>query len=208
LTWQPLHTLTLSYDWQFTPVIDPLLGFVRLRHSTTGIYSKLLIAQAQIVPDMPVELWDVRTTFAKPEFDIFEFSSPPFFSDRRLAFRLIRASGMLAPWNLLIELNTMPLFNDSVTAQPTTSTTAASTTVASATTSTPILAANAARRGATIRNASTTFLHLDMDTASSLTDYAVRLNPGAYYEVPYGFTGEITGIWNAVNGSALVREFT
>lgn len=208
MTWEPLQTLTLTAEWQYTPVIEAALGYVRLKHSTTGIYSKLLIAQAQTLTNQTVELWDFRTTFAKAEADLFEFVSPPFFEARRLGFKIIRASGMLAPWTVQIEVNTMPLYNASATLQPATSTTATPTTVASSIASVAILAANAARKGATVWNASTATLYLDLDTAATAADYAAKLDPGGYYEVPFGFTGALSGIWSAANGNALVREFT
>lgn len=108
--------------------------------------------------------------------------------------------------NALVEVSTtMPLTNSP--SYPTSSV-AASTTVASSTTSVSLLAINTSRKGATVWNASTATLYLDLDAAASLTDYAARLDPGGYYEVPYGFTGAIAGIWSAVNGNALVREFT
>lgn len=207
MTWELLAELTLTAEWQYTPVIQPSLGYVRVKHSTTGIYSKLLLAQAQTISNEPVELWDFRTTFAKAEADLFEFVSPPFFSERRLAFKIIRASGMLAPWTVQIEKNTMPLYNAAVTLQPITASTANATTVASSATSVSLLAANSSRKGATIWNASTATLYLDLDAAATMTDYAAKLDPGGYYEVPYSFTGAISGIWSAANGNALVREF-
>jgi len=88
------------------------------------------------------------------------------------------------------------------------STVAASTTVASSIASVAILAANANRKGATIWNASTATLFMDLDAAATAADYAAKLDPGGYYEVPFGFTGAISGIWSAANGNALVREFS
>ncbi len=111
-------------------------------------------------------------------------------------------------FELSIWVDTMPLYNDSVNVQPATSSTAASSTITAATSSTSILAANAARKGATIWNNSTAILYLDLDAAASTTDYAARLQAGGYYEIPYGFTGAVSGIWSAVNGNALVREFS
>lgn len=101
----------------------------------------------------------------------------------------------------------MPLSNPAAPNYPI-STVAASTTVASSVTSVAILAANANRKGATIWNASTAILYMDLDAAATATDYAAKLDPGGYYEVPFGFTGAISGIWSAANGSALVREFS
>jgi len=49
---------------------------------------------------------------------------------------------------------------------------------------------------------------MDLDAAATAADYAAKLDPGGYYEVPFGFTGAISGIWSAANGNALVREFS
>ncbi len=206
MTWELLAELTLTPDWQLSPVIASALGYVRIKHSTTGIYSKLLLAQAQTVTNQSLELWDVRTTFAKPEYDLFQFLSPPFFESRRLGFKIIRASGLLAEWTVQIEVNTMPISNPSVIVSPV-STTAGSTTVAASITSVAVLAANPNRKGASIWNASTASLYLDLDATATIADYAAKLDPGGYYELPFAFTGAISGIWSAVNGNALVREF-
>lgn len=83
------------------------------------------------------------------------------------------------------------------------------TTVASSATSVSILAANSARRGASIVNASTAILYLNLagGTATATTAHSVQLPTLAYYEVPFGFTGAITGIWASANGSANITEF-
>jgi hypothetical protein len=78
-------------------------------------------------------------------------------------------------------------------------------------TSVTILAANTRRRGASIVNASTAILYLNMtgDTATATTAHHVQLPTLAYYEVPFGFTGLITGIWASdAGGSANVVEYT
>lgn len=87
--------------------------------------------------------------------------------------------------------------------------TATVTSVDSATSSTTLLAANPLRRGATITNtdAHPLLVHLGGGTASA-TAYSVRLAQDDYYEVPYGYTGAITGIWTTDGtGAALVTEF-
>lgn len=109
--------------------------------------------------------------------------------------------------SLWVDTNIMPITNPSAPNYPV-STVAASTTVPSSATSVPILAANTGRKGATVWNASTATLYLDVDGVVTATDYAIKLDPGGYYEVPYGFQGALSGIWSAVNGSALVREYT
>lgn len=85
------------------------------------------------------------------------------------------------------------------------------TTVASSATSVGILAANPARRGASIVNASTAILYLSLTSANNdattTTDHSVQLPTLAYYEVPFGYTGPIRGIWASANGSANITEF-
>lgn len=83
------------------------------------------------------------------------------------------------------------------------------TTVASSATSVSILASNKARRGACIVNASTAILYLRLDSsaATTTTGHSVQLPTLAYYEVPFGYTGAITGIWASANGSANITEF-
>lgn len=81
---------------------------------------------------------------------------------------------------------------------------------ANVTVNTTILAANAARNGATVFNDSasaTLFLGLSA-TAESATAYSVKVAPGGYYEVPFGFTGKLAGHWSAAVGSARITEYT
>lgn len=87
--------------------------------------------------------------------------------------------------------------------------TGATTSVASSATTVTILAANTARRGATVYNDSTQVLYLLLGagTASSSV-YTVQLAAGAYYEVPFGFTGVLTGLWASANGNARVTQIT
>lgn len=83
--------------------------------------------------------------------------------------------------------------------------------VADSASSVTILAANTGRRGASIINTSTATLFLRLSSsAATVTNYTVALVQGAYYEVPFGYTGEITGIWSSDpgNGNANVTEFT
>lgn len=78
------------------------------------------------------------------------------------------------------------------------------------TTEGPVLAANANRKGATIFNDSTEVLYLALsDEVASATNYTVKMAPGGYYEVPFGYTGEINGLWaNNASGAARVTELT
>lgn len=82
------------------------------------------------------------------------------------------------------------------------------TNVSSSATSVTILAANASRRGATIYNDSSRRLYVKFGTTASITDFTCLIDPGAYYEVPFRYSGRIDGIWASVNGTARVTELT
>lgn len=89
-----------------------------------------------------------------------------------------------------------------------TSETSTPTTVVSNTSNEIILAANSSRKGATIWNDSTATLYLEFGPIATTSAFTAKLFPGGYYEVPFKYTGVISGIWSAVNGNALVRELT
>lgn len=81
------------------------------------------------------------------------------------------------------------------------------TSVASANSDTTILAANSARRMATVFNDSTAILYLLLAIGtSSNTNYTVQVAAGGYYELPGYYTGVIKGIWASANGNARVTE--
>lgn len=89
-----------------------------------------------------------------------------------------------------------------------TSSAAATIEIDSATTSATLLEFNPARKGALIWNDSTSNLLIDFDASVSLTSFIVRIYPDGYYELPFGYTGVISGIWETANGKASIREFT
>lgn len=88
--------------------------------------------------------------------------------------------------------------------------TAAFTIVGSSASSVTILALNAARKGVVIVNTDANTLYLDLSGGTATTSrYATALGAGQEYQVPFGLTGLITGIWAAAgSGSALVTEFS
>ncbi len=90
--------------------------------------------------------------------------------------------------------------------------TATRSNVASVTTAggVAILASNASRKGAVIFNSDANALLLDLSGgAAAATRCQVRLVQYTSYEIPAGFTGAITGIWEADgSGQADVVEFT
>lgn len=80
--------------------------------------------------------------------------------------------------------------------------------VAGSASSVTILAANVLRRGASVWNDSTAILYLDLTGGTaSATSCSVKLIADAFYEVPFGYTGLITGIWASATGAARVTEF-
>lgn len=88
--------------------------------------------------------------------------------------------------------------------------TGATTSVASGTGVQTILASNASRIGASVFNddANVLYLLLGAGTVSSSV-YTVQVPSSGYYEVPFGFTGILTGLWGADgSGSARVTEIT
>lgn len=74
---------------------------------------------------------------------------------------------------------------------------------------TTLLSANANRLGATIYNDSTVALYLKLGATASLTSFTVKMAAGSYYEVPFGYTGIIDGIWASdASGAARIVEFS
>jgi len=78
---------------------------------------------------------------------------------------------------------------------------------------TTVLAANTARLGATITNNGTAIMYINLGTAAASNRFTATLAPlasgiASYYEVPFRYTGVITGSWSAANGSAYVVELT
>lgn len=70
-------------------------------------------------------------------------------------------------------------------------------------------ASNTARVGLTIQNTSPDILYVKLGATASSSDFTVKMVSGAYYEVPYGYTGNIDGIWAATSsGAALIDELT
>jgi hypothetical protein len=91
------------------------------------------------------------------------------------------------------------------------SATATTTQVADNAASVTILASNTGRLGATILNDSSAALYLRLgSSAATTTNYTVRITQYGYYEVPFRYTGAITGIWasDPGDGAARVTELT
>jgi hypothetical protein len=84
---------------------------------------------------------------------------------------------------------------------------AALSSVTAAITSTSLLAANPARRGVQLHNNSTSVLYLAYAATATATAYTVYVPSMGTWEMPQPiYTGALTGIWVAANGSAKITE--
>lgn len=103
------------------------------------------------------------------------------------------------------------LASDQTAIQTTTATasTSAVTNVTGAVADTLVLAANAARLGATIYNNTNKRMYLKLGTGPSTTSFTLIIQRDGYYEVPFGYVGVIRAVWDTgVSGDALVTELT
>lgn len=80
--------------------------------------------------------------------------------------------------------------------------------IASSGTVVTLKAANTARKGLTIYNDSTAALTVYHGSGASTTQKTIIIAAGAYYEMPFGYNGIVTGLWASVNGNAYITEFS
>ncbi len=142
--------------------------------------------------------------------------SEGFVNHYRLSFVPSNTRSATVAFSLKIWTPAMPLSRAGSSSTLPVSSNGHTVVIPSTTNSVELLAANPARRGATILNNSTAtlyFMFSDLvgpnSQAASLGDsaYSVDLRAGDYYEIPYGYVGPIEGKWSAQNGSAFVTEF-
>lgn len=93
-------------------------------------------------------------------------------------------------------------------AQSVNAATATVTSVSSSASNVTLKAANTSRLGLSVYNNSTAILYLKCGTTATSADYTVEMSPEDYWEAPYGYVGNVDGIWASANGAALVTEFT
>lgn len=86
--------------------------------------------------------------------------------------------------------------------------TATLSNVSGSASSVTLLASNANRRGATIQNDSSAVLYVKFGATASTTSYTVKMVADSYYEIPFGYTGIIDGIWASATGSARITEMS
>lgn len=82
------------------------------------------------------------------------------------------------------------------------------TPVAATTASATYIASNANRIGATIFNDTAVVLYVSLNgVAASATNCLVQVAPGGYYEIPFGFTGDVRCVLASGTGTVRVAEF-
>lgn len=72
----------------------------------------------------------------------------------------------------------------------------------------PILGVNTNRKGAIVFNDSTAILRLKCAETVTPASFTVKIPSQVYWELPFTYTGAISGVWEAANGFALVTEFS
>jgi hypothetical protein len=100
-----------------------------------------------------------------------------------------------------------PLPTDATLVGQTASTNAV-TSVSASTSNQTLLAANTSRIGATVYNDSSEILYLKLGVIASTTSFTVQMESKTYYETPYGYTGQIDGLWANAVGAARIGELT
>lgn len=206
MVWTELTTLSLTRTWRFTPPSNAV--WFRFTQNIAPYDLRFQVCQQDadstlLEPDLVLSGFDKRLLYLP--------IPPVLATPRKLGLRIQNKAPIIPNWKVLIEVSdaTMPLANPSnVNVNMPTASAAAATAVPAATSSTSLLAANSSRKGATIWNNSTAVLYVELGSTASATAYTAKLESGGYYEVPYSYTGAISGIWSAANGNALVRELT
>jgi hypothetical protein len=114
-------------------------------------------------------------------------------------------AGAVSGSEMQVDVVTMP---EVTTAEKKSSTGTHSNTTSSASNQT-LLASNANRLGATVFNDADKDLYLKLGATASTSSFTIKVATDGYYEVPYGYTGIIDGLWDtSPTGSARVVEFT
>lgn len=92
--------------------------------------------------------------------------------------------------------------------QPTVTAGTITSVAATTTASTQLLASNPIRKGMMIYNESSAVLYLAFNSTCTTTFYTVQIPASGFFEMPTApvYTGIITGVWSAANGSARITE--
>jgi hypothetical protein len=205
MSWGTIAEFAIQRQWLYTP-------------PTQAEWFKVLQLQPPYDRQLQVCQFDGESSFLEPVLVLSGWQStlihvpinPAIGNPRKVGFRLPPSAPYEPLWSIQVLSNPeiMPLVNPvSVTVTPATSGTATPYPKTSLATVQTLIAANANRKGVTLWNNSTAALYLAFGADATLTAYAVKVDAGGYYELPFGFTGAVTGLWATANGSALIWEF-
>lgn len=201
MSWETIATLRLTQAWTFTPAFE-------------GEWFKFILVDApdnlpiQICQGDPYEGIYIESATLRSDYpQIIHLPVPtPVPEIRKIGLRARNSDKARASNLTVFVLRYMPLIppqSSSIASSQTSS----YTINADSSESQVLLASNPNRIGAMIWNNSSGRLYLDFDEVVTNANYAIRLDPSAGYEIPYGYTGTIAGIWSNNNGFALIREF-
>jgi hypothetical protein len=99
--------------------------------------------------------------------------------------------------------------NNPITTSPPKPSTVTTVNVMASITNVTLLQPNMNRLGASIYNDSNCgFLYINLNVSADSSDFVIKLFPLSYYEVPFGYIGQINGAWSTTDGFARVAEFT
>lgn len=98
--------------------------------------------------------------------------------------------------------------NNPITTTPARPSTNNTSNVAASITNVELLASNSIRLGATIFNDSSSLLYIKLGVTASSNDFTIKLFPACYYEIPFGYTGEVDGLWVSAVGYARIGELS
>lgn len=190
--WNPLATIQLTEDWQYTTVTTD--NVFKFAFTDSFNISSVGIAQAQV--GSVVQLFDFRRLAVRSENEILTIEPPPFFEERRIAIRAIAFSDK-KPVQLTLSLESlsMPIQNPvnvnvSVPQSVYASTAVTKYTIAAeGRDSAP---ANPDRKGVLIRNKGTGYVSVYMGQDSNTAPSgSFVLQPGGTYELYVPFTPRI-----------------
>lgn len=109
MVWTTVKTISLGSSWQYT---EPVEGeYFRLKHTGAPSNGIIQIAQAEFNQDNSVTLSEAQSIETSKEFDVLEFTTPPYFANRRIAVRKVSQQSSLE--SQLRSLLKATLFNSS-----------------------------------------------------------------------------------------------
>jgi hypothetical protein len=100
------------------------------------------------------------------------------------------------------------LISGSISVGASTSTTPALSSVSVTTSNTSVIASNTSRKGLLIQNEGTATAYIVLGGTATTTSYSVQIATGGYYELPFSYTGAVSGITSTGTAQLRVTELT